>query len=156
MHTPADSRTIAARVAMDHLEALGCSRFDVGVRRIDGKMLLREGWSSRQVLKSLLWLRRENFHLGHIYVRPFGLHGVSLVDDLTAAAVAIMKRQGYEPAAIVESSPGNFQVWLKHGQVLDELTSTHAAKALARRFGGDLSSADWRHFGRLAGFTNPK
>ena len=24
------------------------------------------------------------------------------------------------------------------------------------RFGGDLSSADWRHFGRLAGFTNRK
>jgi len=23
-------------------------------------------------------------------------------------------------------------------------------------FGGDLSSADWRHFGRLAGFTNRK
>jgi hypothetical protein len=25
-----------------------------------------------------------------------------------------------------------------------------------RRFGGDPSSADWRHFGRLAGFTNQK
>ena len=35
-------------------------------------------------------------------------------------------------------------------------TSTRAAKQLAERFGGDLSSADWRHFGRLAGFTNPK
>jgi hypothetical protein len=44
----------------------------------------------------------------------------------------------------------------KHGQVLDEVASTRAAQALARRFGGDLSSADWRHFGRLAGFTNPK
>jgi RepB DNA-primase from phage plasmid len=154
--TPADSRTIAARVAMDHLEALGCSQFDVGVKRLDGKMLLREGWSSRQVLKSLLWLRRENFHLGHIYVRPLGVHGLSLVDDLTAVAVAEMKAQGYEPAVVIETSPGNFQAWLKHGQVLDEIISTRAAKELARRFGGDLSSADWRHFGRLAGFTNPK
>ena len=34
--------------------------------------------------------------------------------------------------------------------------STWAAKELAKRFGGDLSSADWRHFGRLAGFTNRK
>jgi hypothetical protein len=153
---PVDSRTIAARVAMDQLEALGCAQFDVGVKRLDGKMLLREGWSSRQVLKSLLWLRRENFHLGHIYVRPFGVHGLSLVDDLTAAAVAEMKAQGYEPAAVIETSPGNFQAWLKHGQVLDEIISTRAARELARRFGGDLSSADWRHFGRLAGFTNPK
>ena len=31
-----------------------------------------------------------------------------------------------------------------------------AAKILAERFGGDPNSADWRHFGRLAGFTNPK
>ena len=34
--------------------------------------------------------------------------------------------------------------------------SSWAAKELAKRFGGDLSSADWRHFGRLAGFTNRK
>ena len=34
--------------------------------------------------------------------------------------------------------------------------SSLAAKELAKRFGGDLSSADWRHFGRLAGFTNRK
>jgi RepB DNA-primase from phage plasmid len=36
--------------------------------------------------------------------------------------------------------------------VLDEVISTRAAKILAARFGGDLGSADWRHFGRLAGF----
>jgi hypothetical protein len=39
---------------------------------------------------------------------------------------------------------------------LNRELSTHAAKALVRRFGGDPSSADWRHFGRLAGFTNQK
>jgi hypothetical protein len=48
-------------------------------------------------------------------------------------------------------------VWLNHGQTLfDRTLSTRAAKELARRFGGDPSSADWRHFGRLAGFTNQK
>jgi hypothetical protein len=45
---------------------------------------------------------------------------------------------------------------LKHEQTLDHDMSTLAAKELAKRFGGDLSSADWRHFGRLAGFTNRK
>jgi len=108
------------------------------------------------VLKSLLWLRRENLNRGHIYVRPSGVHGLSLVDDLKAAAIAEMKAQGFEPALVVETSPGNFQALLKHGQVLDEVTSTWVAKELALRFGGDPSSADWRHFGRLAGFTNPK
>jgi hypothetical protein len=57
---------------------------------------------------------------------------------------------------VVETSSDNFQAWLKHSQVLDAETSTRAAKQLAERFGGDPSSADWRHFGRLTGFTNPK
>jgi len=30
------------------------------------------------------------------------------------------------------------------------------ARELAERFGGDMSSANWRHMGRLAGFTNRK
>ncbi len=46
--------------------------------------------------------------------------------------------------------------WLKHAETLDEAASTRAAKLLAERYGGDPGSADWRHFGRLAGFTNPK
>jgi hypothetical protein len=67
-----------------------------------------------------------------------------------------MKAEGFGPAAVIETSPGNFQAWLRHGVILDEAASTRAAKMLAERFGGDPGSADWRHFGRLAGFTNPK
>ncbi|HTT77676.1 MAG TPA: DNA-primase RepB domain-containing protein [Candidatus Binataceae bacterium] len=156
MEAQRDSRIVTARVAMDQLEALGAPAFDIGVKRFDGTMLLRERWGAKQVLKSLLWLRRENLNRGHIYVRPAGLHGLSLVDDLKAEALAQMKVDGFEPAAVVETSPGNFQAWLKHGEMLDEAASTKAAKLLADRFSGDLGSADWRHFGRLAGFTNPK
>ena len=156
MESKPDSRAVAARVAMDQLEALGAECFDIGVKRVDGTMILREGWGARQVLKSLLWLRRENLNRGHIYVRPAGAHGLSLVDDLKADALARMKSEGFEPAAVVETSPGNLQAWLKHGETLDEVASTRAAKLLAQRYGGDLGSADWRHFGRLAGFTNPK
>src|ERR1700689_96102 len=151
-----DSRVVAARVAMDQLEALGAECFDIGVKRVDGTMVLREGWGAKQVLKSLLWLRRENLNRGHIYVRPAGAHGLSLVDGLKADTVVRMKADGFAPAAVVETSPGNFQAWLKHGEVLDEVASTRAAKLLAERYCGDPGSADWRHFGRLAGFTNPK
>jgi len=56
----------------------------------------------------------------------------------------------------VETSPGNFQAWLNHGEVLPKELSTFAARHLARRFLGDPASADWRHYGRLAGFTNRK
>src|SRR5271165_3021168 len=115
-----DSRVVAARVAMDQLEAMGAACFDIGVKRSDGTMIVREGWGARQVLKSLLWLRRENLNRGHIYVRPSGPHELSLVDDLAAEALARMKAEGFAPAAVIETSPGNFQAWLRHGLVLSE------------------------------------
>src|SRR5271170_4663943 len=156
MDTNSSPRVLTAKVTLAQLEAMGCERFDIGVKRSEGTMQLREGWGAKQILKAILWLRRENLYGAHNYVRPAGIHGLSLVDDLTAAAVSRMKREGYEPAVVVETSIGNFQAWLRHGQVLDEAFGTCTAKELARRFGGDASSADWRHFGRLAGFTNPK
>ena len=61
-----DSQVVAARVAMDQLQAMGAECFDIGVKRGDGTVLLREGWGTKQVLKSLLWLRRENLNRGHI------------------------------------------------------------------------------------------
>src|SRR5271156_3090179 len=151
-----DSRVVAARVAMDQLEALGAECFDIGVKRVDGTMVLREGWGAKQVLKSLLWLRRENLNRGHIYVRPAGAHGLSLVDDLKADTFIRMKADGFAPAAVVETSPGNFQAWLKHPCQLPRELSTLAARRLAEEFGGDRGAADWRHFGRLSGYTNRK
>jgi len=67
-----------------------------------------------------------------------------------------MKTDGFRPALVVETSPGNFQAWLKHSRRLSKELSTAAARALAREYKGDLGAADWRHFGRLAGFTNRK
>src|ERR1700682_6058923 len=147
MESKPDSRAVAARVAMEQLEALGEECFGFGVKRVDGTMILREGWGARQVLKSLLWLRRENFNRGHIYVRPAGAHGLSLIDDLKADTFVRMKADGFVPAVVVETSPGNFQAWLKHGEVLDEATSTRAAKLLAERYGGDPGGGGWGHFG---------
>ena len=58
---------------------------------------------------------------------PKGSH-LSLVDNLTAAAVQKMKNEGFTPALLVETSPGNFQAWLNHGQVLQKQLSTLAAR----------------------------
>jgi hypothetical protein len=139
------------------LSAMGCELFEIGVLRMDGRMLLRTGWSPDQVDAALAWLRRENARGAQIFVRPHGTHALSLVDDLSAETIPRITDAGFQPAAVIETSPGNFQVWLNHGRILfDRTFSTQAAKELARRFGGDPSSADWRHFGRLAGFTNQK
>jgi RepB DNA-primase from phage plasmid len=152
----AKSAVIVERLVRIQLRAMGCERFELGIRRDAGEMILREGQSAIDIEKAIKWLRHENAKGAHIYIRPAGLHTLSLVDDLSAEAIERMKAEGLEPAVIVETSANNFQAWLNHGQVLDAATSTRAAKQLVERFGGDPSSADWRHFGRLAGFTNPK
>jgi RepB DNA-primase from phage plasmid len=150
------SAVIVERLVRVQLRAMSCERFDLGIRRDAGEMILREGQGAIEIEEAIKWLRHENGKGAHIYIRPAGTHSLSLIDDLTADAIERMKADGFEPAVVVETSPDNFQVWLNHGQVLEATMSTRAAKHLAERFGGDPSSADWRHFGRLAGFTNPK
>jgi hypothetical protein len=145
---------IVERLVRIQLRAIGCERFDLGIKRDAGEMILREGQGAIEIEKTIKWLRHENAKGAHIYVRPAGAHSLSLLDDLSSEAIERMKAESFEPAAIVETSPNNVQAWLNHGQVLDAPASTRAAKQLAERFGGDPSSADWRHFGRLAGFTS--
>lgn len=144
-----------------HLSAIRSPLYEVGVffpatgERADPKMLLRT-WDEAALLKSVPWLRAKNAEGAAIYVRPKGEHAYGLVDDLTFEALGQMRQSGFTPAIAIETSPGNFQAWLNHGEVLDKGASTAAARALAARFGGDPGAADWRHFGRLCGFTNRK
>lgn len=148
---------------------MGCDLFEIGMLdpqggpvdektgEPSGLMSLRR-WTRSTLLQpaTLAHLRARNQRGHHVYIRPAGTHGLALVDDLTSAGVERMRREGFQPAAVVETSPGNFQAWLKHGQILTTQESTAAARVLAERFDADLNSADWRHFGRLAGFTNRK
>jgi hypothetical protein len=135
---------------------MGADEFEVGVFDAQAEVMIPRTWESETLLKSIAWLRFENLQGRNIYIRPAGVHSLSLIDDLTPEAVKNMKDAGFSPAVVVETSSSNFQVWLQHGRVLEKTLSTAAAKALAQRFGGDQGSADWRHFGRLAGFTNRK
>jgi hypothetical protein len=152
------------RVAVERqITAMGADVFEVGLfkPRVPGDSsnepeMLPRVWDRETLLRSVSWLAYQNANGRNVYVRPKGEHHLSLVDDLTAAAVQKMKNEGFTPALVVETSPGNFQAWLNHGQVLQKQLSTLAARTLAERFGGDKGAADWRHFGRLAGLTNRK
>lgn len=139
---------------------MGSDVFEVGLFKPDARdrkpVMLPRTWDHDSLLRSIGWLRHENYDGRNIYVRPKGEHNLSLVDDLTIVTIAEMTRSGFTPAAVVETSPGNFQAWLKHPEQLSKELGTAAARALAQKFGGDRGAADWRHFGRLAGFTNRK
>ncbi len=142
------------------IAAMGCHTFEIGLFKPDvpgkGPVMIPRTWDSETLLRSVGWLCKENREGRNIFCRPKGEHALSLVDDLSAKAVLQMKDSGFEPALVVETAPHNFQAWLNHGRVLDPVLSTAVAKALAAEFGGDAGAADWRHFGRLAGFTNRK
>jgi hypothetical protein len=118
-------------------------------------MLLRT-WDFESLLRSVGWLRLQNLHGRNVYIRPKGEHPLTLLDDLTSEAIEQMKSEGFNPAVVVETSLGNFQAWVNHGEILPKELSTRAARVLSQKFRADPSSADWRHFGRLAGFTNRK
>lgn len=118
--------------------------------------MLSRTWDVNTLMKAVPWLKFQNRDGRNIYIRPRGEHPLTLVDDLTSDSLQNMKDSGFSPAVIVETSPANFQVWLNHGKILPRDLSSLAARTLASRFGGDPGSADWRHFGRLAGFTNRK
>jgi RepB DNA-primase from phage plasmid len=142
------------------LRAMGAEIFEVGAPRLDagGKpdyMLLR-AWDRKTVMKSVTWLWHQNWRGSHIYVRPKGDNNLTLIDDLKYDAVVQLRRAGLQPAAVVRTSPGNYQAWIKHKAPLDKELGTAVARDLAERFGGDVKAADWRHFGRLSGFRNTK
>jgi hypothetical protein len=145
------------------LHAMDSEQFELGVfdptaeraGEVVGSMLLRQV-SKDQLVRSLGWLAHRNASGHHIYVRPAAPHALSLVDDLTRDDIRRMIAEGFEPSVVVETSPGNFQAWVHHGERLEPRLSTAVARRLAERFGGDAASADFRHFGRLAGYTNRK
>lgn len=140
------------------LRAMGAEQYEIGIRDQNGRMLTRV-WTEAEALKAVPWLKRQNAKGADVYVRPAGEQnaGVVLVDDLNQAQIQRMKAEGLAPAAVVETSPFNFQAWVRISeQPLAPVVATAASKALAETYGGDPNSADWRHFGRLAGFTNRK
>ena len=138
--------------------AMRASIFEVGLfdPTADHGAMLPRVWDLDTLLRSVSWLRLKNSQGRNIYIRPRGEHALSLIDDASPQTIELLKSEGFAPAVILETSPRNFQAWLCHGQILPKQLSTFAARLLASRFGGDPASADWRHYGRLAGFTNRK
>ena len=68
-----------------------------------------------------------------------------------------MRADGLAPCVVLQTSPGNLQVWLRVSATpLEPAVASRIGTQLTRRYDGDLASTDWRHLGRLAGFTNQK
>ena len=62
------------------------------------------------------------------------MHNLTVLDDLAQESVDTLSVDGFEPCAVVETSPGNFQAWLKHHRTYETAVSTFIAQELARRY----------------------
>ena len=146
------------RAVRRQLEAMGAKQYDLGLREeATGRFLYRRDLSAGEVLERLGWLAHMNAKGNHVYVRPSGeLHQLVLLDDLEEAAVERLVKDGRSPAVVIETSPSNLQAWLRFSEKLKPEHRRSVARALAEEYGGDPSSTDSAHLGRLAGFTNRK
>jgi RepB DNA-primase from phage plasmid len=156
------SRTLLHR----QLTAMPCGLYEVrlihsgshrpypGVRR----------WTASQLSDpaAVRFLRIRNREGYDVYFRPYADdHNAGYVlldlDRPLPGVIAALRAQGHEPSVVVQTSPGRLQAWIRvSNEPLSPALATRIAKRLAQLYAADLASADWRHVGRLAGFTNRK
>lgn len=154
MSKPIDRTTIAVK---RQLSAMNAPLYELGIfDRHHDKMLPRT-WCADEILAAIGWLKAMNIKGNDIYIRPAGSLGLVFFDDLGRGTIDKMTEAGLAPAVLIESSPSNYQGWIRvSNSPLPEALATAACKVIAQEYGGDVDSADWRHYGRLAGFTNRK
>jgi len=121
-------------------------------------------WTAAQLVHpaTVRFLRVRNREGCDVYIQPYADQrnsGYILVDldHNDPAAVERMRGSGHGPCVVIETSPGNLQAWVHVSSTpMEAVVASRIGKHLAHLYGGDLASTDWRHLGRLAGFTNQK
>jgi len=121
-------------------------------------------WTAAQLTHAatIRFLRARNCEGCDVYILPYADEqnaGYILVDLDRAdpRVVEVMCANGHDPCVVLQTSPGHLQAWIRlSASPLEPAVATAAGKHLAYIYRGDLASTDWRHLGRLAGFTNQK
>jgi len=121
-------------------------------------------WTATRLMNpaTIRFLRVRNCEGFDVYIRPCAGNqnaGYILVDLDRAdpMVVEVMRANGHDPCVVLQTSPGHLQAWIRLStSPLEPAVATAAGRLLANSYGGDFASAEWRHLGRLAGFTNQK
>jgi hypothetical protein len=121
-------------------------------------------WTAAQLVcaATIRFLRVRNCEGCDVYIHPYAgdQNAGYILVDLDRAdpmVMEVMRANGHDPCVVLQTSPGHLQAWIRIStSPLEPAVATTAGKHLAHIYGGDLASTDWRHLGRLAGFTNQK
>src|SRR4029077_12410322 len=105
------STTKTAEAVEKQGRAMKASAFELGLFDPTAKhgAMLPRVWDLDTLLRSVSWLCLKNLEGRNIYIRPSGEHALSLIDDVNAQTIELMKSEGFAPAVVLETSPKNFQ-----------------------------------------------
>lgn len=147
---------------LDWLRDVGVDRFDLALIRFgpetpEGCFIPGSADLDRAgVENSLAWLRYENSRTAGAYFRPARGHAWPLVFLDDVAPVDAKHLADNHSAALIETSPCRFHVWLAMDHALDEYDRYRVQASLAQQVGADMGSVSGEHWGRLPGFKNRK
>jgi len=121
-------------------------------------------WTAEQLATAatIRFLRVRNRGGCDVYVQPYaGDQNVGYIlvdlDHARPTTIVTMRAHGHDPCVVLQTSPAHLQAWIRLStSPLEPSVASAAGKLLAAAYGGDPASTDWRHLGRLAGFTNQK
>ena len=121
-------------------------------------------WTAQELAgdRAVRFLRAHNRLGFHVYLWPYAERrnaGYIFLDLDHARPYVLedMRIHGHEPCVVLQTSPGHLQAWVRVSTTpLEPALATTLGRILAERYGGDPASTDWRHLGRLAGFSNLK
>lgn len=145
------------------VRAAGAEKYAVMVKTPDvvtGKVE-RQQWTAEQVLtpKNIRWLQARNAELGGVYIRPMDRR-ISILDDLSTDQITRLEELYFTPAVVLETSPNNFQAWVRilppDAPEPSPEVATHVSRTLLKSFGGDPGAVGAERFGRMPGFVNRK
>ena len=121
-------------------------------------------WTAEQLATAatIRFLRVRNREGCDVYVQPYaGCQNAGYIlvdlDHARPTTIDTMRAHGHDPCVVLQTSPTHLQAWIRLStSPLEPAVASTAGKLLATAHGGDPASTDWRHLGRLAGFTNQK
>jgi len=143
------------------VDAMGCKKFRVGIKNFDTQKMMHREYTEEQLLnhKTIKFLRAKNANNENIYIAPAKdiETNLVLIDDLEYWQIEKMEDSGLTACVIVETSPENYQAWIKlsSGPVPAEERKI-VSRIITKEFNTDIGCIGAWHYGRLAGFTNRK
>jgi len=146
-----------------YVNAVGADRYRItAIRMQDGGKLAmivgpKEGVEANELGHYLPVMRGLEARGENLYFTPLSdnKHHI-LIDDVTAEGLKQLAGKGYRPAAIVESSPGNYQVVVTIPRQGDDKSAANEACQGLNRTYGDPHLSGSSHPHRAPGFKNLK